>query len=150
MNIRDVEYEDAYVLEEKYLVNHIDGDLLSISEKEHLTLGSLNASEDLEDITFDELTSDYNKLKAASDLTKKKLEKQSNLIDNFSEFKPRVIKREEVVEDYIKNYFFSNKLVKTLNEFNVTSFLIFRKNTLNCQKRENLMTIILARSLIFT
>ncbi len=127
MNFRDIEYEDAYVLEEKFLVNQIDADLLSIDEKENLTLGSLNISEDLDEITFDELTSDYNKLKAASELTKKKLEKQIDLNSKFSEFKPKLVKREEVVEDYIKNFFAKYKLLKTLNEFNVTLILILKK-----------------------
>lgn len=124
MNFKDIEYEDAYVLEEKYLPNQIDTDLLSVDEKENLTIGSLNISEDIEEMTFDEFTSDYTKLKAASELTKKKLEKQVDLNSKFSEFVPKVVKREEVVEDYIKNFFANYKLLKTLNEFNVTFILI--------------------------
>jgi len=120
MNFRDIEYEDAYVLEEKYIANPLDGDALSVDEKENLTLGSVNLSDELDEITFEELTSDYNKLKAASELTKKKLEKQVDLNEKFEEFKPKVVKREEMVEDYIKNFFTKYKLLKTLNEFNVT------------------------------
>jgi len=45
------------------------------------------------------------------DLEKKKL----------IEFSPKIIKREEVVEDFIRNFFVQFRLTNTLEEFNVNS-----------------------------
>jgi hypothetical protein len=76
------------------------------------------------------------------------------------DLKLKVIKREEVVEDFIRNFFTMYNLNKTLDEFIVRNkkymtckfqyifiylfiflnrLFIFRKNLMNFQKKENLM-----------
>ena len=86
--------------------------------QENLTLDSLRLSDD-EDF---KLTGDFNKLKYSVENAKK-----NNKIDKFDiekkkliEFSPKIIKREEVVEDFIRNFFVQFKLTNTLEEFNVT------------------------------
>lgn len=160
---KDIEYEDAYVIEEKS-VNYEDVDYDKIITETHddLSLDSLDLSEDDE---VGQLTGDYDKMKIASEISKRKIENQTERKNKFTEFKPKVIKREEVVEDYIRNFFTKYTLVKTLDEFNVSIIILnnflfifmfmkiflkrkffiliflFRKNLMNFPKKENLMTI---------
>jgi hypothetical protein len=120
MNLRDLEYEDAYVLEEKNIHHNIDDYILTSRENDDLTLGSLNLSEDGLEDTVNDLAADYAKLKAATELTKRKTD-----VNTKAEFRAKAVSREEVVEDYIKNFFTKYKLLKTLSEFNVSYTLIF-------------------------
>lgn len=110
MSRKDIEYEDAYVLEERQLIGNMN-DISDLDLKENLTLDSLEISDDkIGDID------DYTKLKQASDISKKKIDdKKSKLI----EFEPKIVRREEIVEDYIRNFFSKYLLTKTLEDFNV-------------------------------
>lgn len=112
----DIEYEDAYVIEERNIKNVDYDELESEIKEENLTLDSLNLSED----NIEELTN-FDKLKLASEITKKKFDDKKS---KLTEFRPRVVKREEVVEDYIRNFFTKYDLMNTLEEFNV-SFIYF-------------------------
>ena len=95
----------------------IDQDL-----NENLTLDSLRLSDD-EDF---KLTSDFNKLKYSVENTKRnnKIEKGDLEKKKLIEFSPKIIKREEVVEDFIRNFFVQFKLTNTLEEFNVNTLVL--------------------------
>lgn len=105
-----VEFEDAYIIEEKNMkvaeeedddeLKDIDSFDLSIEEpeKQHL---------------------EYEKLKMVAENSKKKADKTGNIKAGVhSEFIPKLVKREEVVEDYIRNFFVHSELNKTLANFN--------------------------------
>jgi hypothetical protein len=125
----DIEYEDAYVIEEREVPNIQDDDPNSDLD-DNLTLDSLNLTEE-EDFT--NVSINYDKLKNQTDVTKKKLEiieKKEKILG----FKPKIVNREEVIEDYIRNFFSQYNLEKSLEQFNVIlkdiilnyfSFLIF-------------------------
>jgi hypothetical protein len=113
MSKKDIEYEDAYVLEEAQNIVGID-DVLDLDINEHeLTLDSLEKSEEI----YDNLTEDFTKLKVASELSKKKIEDRTAKV---TQFEPKVIKREELVEDYIRNFMSKYNLIKSLDVFNVS------------------------------
>lgn len=68
------------------------------------------------------ITGDYNKLK----LSVENIKRHNKVVDKIDlekkkliEFSPKIIKREEVVEDFIRNFFVQYKLTSTLEEFNV-------------------------------
>lgn len=113
-NNHEIEYDDVYIVEEKSIkVDELE-DNMDTELKENLTLDSLELSDEEDDVN---ITNDFDKLKVTAEILKKKLQKQSN---NVNEFKPKVIQREEVVEDFIRNFFTQHNLLKTLDEFNVT------------------------------
>ena len=110
----DLEYEDAYVIEERTVPNIQDEDIPSELE-DNLTLDSLNLTED-EDLA--EVSINYDKLKNQTEVTKKKLELNEKK-EKILGFKPKIVKREEVIEDYIRNFFSQYNLEKSLEQFNV-------------------------------
>jgi hypothetical protein len=112
MSQKNIEYEDAYIIEEREIKHDIE-EIKDIDLQENLTLDSLDVSEDEMAII-----SDYDKLKLVSEITKKKNDLLGSQ-NKMMEFKPKVVKREEVVEDYIRNFFTKYKLTKTLDDFNV-------------------------------
>ena len=118
-NNKEMEYDDVYVVEERSMrVDELDGNF-DEELKDNLTLDSMDLSDEQE---FDPASSDYDKLKRASAFSKRKLEKdekKAKQSEMITEFKPKVVMREEVVEDYIRNFFTSHNLMKTLDEFNV-------------------------------
>ena len=115
----DIEYDDVYVVEERTVPtaeidNQEDEDM-----NEELSL-SLSSEED----NFEILNSDYDKIKLASEKSKRKIEKKKDMerlnkiLEEKVDFTPKTIKRDEVVEDFIRNFFTSMNLIKTLDEFN--------------------------------
>jgi len=114
-NTQDIEYEDAYVIEERYIPN-IQDNMLNSELGDNLSLDSLYLSEDEDP---EEISFDYNKLKNITDVTKKKIEMNEKK-EKITAFKPKLAKREEVIEDYIRNFFSQYNLTKTLEQFNVT------------------------------
>jgi hypothetical protein len=118
MSKKDIEYEDAYVLEEAQNIIGIDDVLQLETHDQDLTLDSLEMTED----PYDNLTEDFTKLKIASELSKKKIEDRNAKI---VQFEPKVIKREELVEDFIRNFLTQYGLNKSLDVFNVSfSFIL--------------------------
>lgn len=113
-NNNDIEYDDAYVIEEKYIPNILENETHT-ELGDNLSLDSLNLSEneDMADISIN-----YDKLKNQTEVTKKKMELNEKN-EKILGFKPKVVKREEVVEDYIRNFFTQYNLTKTLEQFNV-------------------------------
>ena len=109
MSKKDIEYDDAYVLEERHIFGGYD--LVDVNLNEDLSLESLEMTEENIDIE------DFGKLKVASDISKKKIEDKKL---KMTEFHPKIIKREEIVEDYIRNFLSKYNLIKTLDEFNVS------------------------------
>ena len=84
----------------------------------------LSLSLSSEDDNFEIMNSDYDKIKSASKKSKRKIEKQKDMerldkiLEEKVDFTPKTIKRDEVVEDFIRNFFTSMNLIKTLDEFN--------------------------------
>jgi hypothetical protein len=114
---KDVEYDDAYVIEERNVkYEEIDDDKLLSEEHEDLQLDSLDLSEDYD---YAEMTQDYDKLKMASEMSKKKMDMTEKKSNKIVDLKPKVVKREEVVEDFIRNFFTKYNLHHTNDEFNV-------------------------------
>jgi hypothetical protein len=68
------------------------------------------------------LSLDYDKLKTYAENSKKKIDNADNKKQMILEFSPKVIQREEVVDDFIRNFFTRYNLTKTLDEFNVSKF----------------------------
>jgi hypothetical protein len=113
---KDVEYDDAYVIEERNVkYEEIDGDKIISEEHEDLDLDSLDLSDDYD---YAEMTQDYDKLKMASEMSRKKMDSTRKSIKT-ADLKPRVVHREEVVEDFIRNFFTKYNLQHTNDEFNV-------------------------------
>lgn len=69
------------------------------------------------------LSLDYDKLKSAADHSKKKIDNPDNKKQKIQEFTPKIINREEVVDDFIRNFFTKYILNKTLEEFNVFIYI---------------------------
>jgi len=117
---RDIEYEDAYVIEEKDVkFEEMEDDKLIHEMEDNLSLDSLDLSEDEEDLN--ELTADYDKIKIASEISRSKIKNIADKkITKTADFKAKVVKREEVVEDFIRNFFTKYSLNKTLDEFNLS------------------------------
>jgi hypothetical protein len=113
----NIEYDDAYVIEERTVkyVEDLEENLVT-EIQDNLSLDSLDLSDDEE---VHELTKDYDKLKIASEISKRKIDNQGDKRLRNTDFRPKVIKREEVVEDFIRNFFTRYTLSKTLDEFNV-------------------------------
>lgn len=124
-NNNDIEYEDAYVIEERYIPNIQENELTSLTG-DNLSLDSLNLTDEEE---TGEISINYDKLKNQTEVTKKKLELIEKK-EKISSFKPKLVKREEVVEDYIRNFFTQYNLTKTLEHFNVRSIFFKLKNNL--------------------
>lgn len=110
----DIEYEDAYVIEEREVPNIQEDDVHSELD-DNLTLDSLNLTED-ENLA--QVSIDYDKLKNQTEVTRKKLELNEKK-EKILGFKPKIVKREEVIEDYIRNFFSQYNLEKSLEQFNV-------------------------------
>ena len=126
------EYDDVYVVEERTVPtaeidNQEDEDM-----NEELTL-SLSS----EDENFELINSDFDKIKLASEKSKRKLEKKKDIerldkiLEEKVEFIPKTIKRDEVVEDFIRNFFTSMHLNKTLDEFNQEYAELSKKGRFN-------------------
>lgn len=112
MTSTPVEFEDAYIIEERNIKIEDDDD----EELKELTIDSLNLSDE-EDLV--KMSNDYDKLKLAAEMTRRKNEKvERNKESSIGEFIPRHVRRDEVVEDYIRNFFVHYNLNKTLEEFN--------------------------------
>ena len=117
---KDIEYEDAYVIEEKALkYEEIEDDKLITDTYDNLSLDSLGLSEDDD---LNDITADYDKIKLASEISKRKIDHLNDKKTKTSDFRPKIVKREEVVEDFIRNFFTKYTLAKTLDEFNVKLF----------------------------
>ena len=104
----DIEYDDVYVVEERTVPtaeidNQEDEDM---NEELSLSLSS-------EDDNFEIMNSDYDKIKLASEKSKRKIEKKKDMerldkiLEEKVDFTPKTIKRDEVVEDFIRNFFTS-------------------------------------------
>ena len=128
----DIEYDDVYVVEERTiptaeLDNQEDEDL-----NEELSL-SLSSEED----NFELMNSDYDKIKLASEKSKLKLERKKDkerldqIMEEKVDFIPKTIKRDEVVEDFIRNFFTQMNLNKTLDEFNQEYAELSKKGRFN-------------------
>ena len=102
---KHLEFEDAYIIEEKNIKLPDNEDDEELKEQ---TLNSLDVSE--ENINFDNLP--YDKLKATTE-NKKDIISRNNM-----EFTPKIVKREEVVEDFIRNFFTRHHFDKALENFN--------------------------------
>ena len=130
-NQSNIEYDDVYVVEERTMpvneVENIEDDELN----EELTL-TLSSSEESVGI----FKSDFDNLKLASEKSKRKLnkkdrEKIDKILEDNLDFKPKAIKREEVVEDFIRNFLTSMNLRKTLDEFNQEYSELAKKGKFN-------------------
>lgn len=64
------------------------------------------------------LSLDYDKLKSYAENSKKKIDNADNKKQKIAEFNPKIVQREEVVDDFIRNFFTRYGLSKTLDEFN--------------------------------
>ena len=128
----DIEYDDVYVVEERTIPtaeidNQDDEDL---NEELSLSLSS-------EDDNFEIINSDYDKIKLASEKSKKKIERKKDMerldkiLEEKVDFTPKTIKRDEVVEDFIRNFFTQMKLNKTLDEFNQEYAELSKKGRFN-------------------
>ena len=106
-----LEFEDAYIIEEKNM--KIAEDEEDDDELKELSLDSLEISED----EYTKLNLDYEKLKIVA--AKKKVDKSMDKTKIHYEFLPGIVKREEVVEDYIRNFFVQYNLNKALSSFNL-------------------------------
>lgn len=120
-NNNDIEYEDAYVIEERYIPN-IQENIANSEIGDNLSLDSLNLTDE-EDLA--EVSINYDKLKNQTEVTKKKLESNEKR-EKIVSFKPKVVNREEVVEDYIRNFFTQYNLNKTLEQFNVIIYNLLK------------------------
>jgi hypothetical protein len=120
-NNKDIEYEDAYVIEEREIPNIQDDDSNSELDDD-LTLDSLNLTE--EDLINTSIN--YDKIKNQTEVSKKKLEINEKK-EKMLGFKPKIVNREEVIEDYIRNFFSQNNLEKSLEQFNVKIFIFYCK-----------------------
>ena len=102
----DIEYDDVYVVEERTIPTaEIDNqDDEELNEELSLSLSS-------EDDNFEIISSDYDKIKLASEKSKLKLERKKDkerldqIMEEKVDFVPKTIKRDEVVEDFIRNFF---------------------------------------------
>ena len=128
----DIEYDDVYVVEERTVPtaeidNQEDEDM---NEELSLSLSS-------EDDNFEIMNSDYDKIKLASEKSKRKIEKKKDMerldkiLEEKVDFTPKTIKRDEVVEDFIRNFFTSMNLIKTLDEFNQEYAELSKKGRFN-------------------
>lgn len=115
MEHKNLEFEDAYIIQEYDIDQNYD------DVKDLIVEDSLNDSLDSLDLSDEEnITNNYDQLKIASENIKKRVE-QKEYVSKITEFKPTSVKREEVVEDYIRNFFTKYKLERTLDEFNVNN-----------------------------
>lgn len=113
-NMQYQEFDDAYIIEEKNIkIPDIDDD----EDIKDLTLDSLDIS--TEKVNIESLN--YDELKVVAEKRKKNDSNTQNSkkIDGaHSEFTAKVICREEVVEDFIRNFFIKHGLTKSLENFN--------------------------------
>ena len=128
----DIEYDDVYVVEERTVpIAEMDN-----QEDEELN-EELSLSLSSEDENFEILNSDYDKIKLASEKSKRKIDKKKDLerldkiLSEKIDFTPKTIKRDEVVEDFIRNFFTSMNLTKTLDEFNQEYAELSKKGKFN-------------------
>ena len=128
----DIEYDDVYVVEERTIPTaEIDNqDDEELNEELSLSLSS-------EDDNFEIISSDYDKIKLASEKSKLKLERKKDkerldqIMEEKVDFVPKTIKRDEVVEDFIRNFFTQMNLTKTLDEFNQEYAELSKKGRFN-------------------
>ena len=128
----DIEYDDVYVVEERTIPTaEIDN-----QEDEELN-EELSLSLSSEDDNFELINSDYDKIKIASEKSKIKLERKKDkerldqIMEEKVDFVPKTIKRDEVVEDFIRNFFTQMNLTKTLDEFNQEYAELSKKGRFN-------------------
>ena len=128
----DIEYDDVYVVEERTIPTaEIDN-----QEDEELN-EELSLSLSSEDDNFELINSDYDKIKLASEKSKIKLERKKDkerldqIMEEKVDFVPKTIKRDEVVEDFIRNFFTQMHLTKTLDEFNQEYAELSKKGRFN-------------------
>ena len=128
----DIEYDDVYVVEERTIPTaEIDN-----QEDEELN-EELSLSLSSEDDNFELINSDYDKIKLASEKSKIKLERKKDkerldqIMEEKVDFVPKTIKRDEVVEDFIRNFFTQMNLTKTLDEFNQEYAELSKKGRFN-------------------
>lgn len=111
-NSQPIEFEDAYIIEEKNIKipdNDDDDDL------KELTLNSLDLSDE-DDVKSNSLN--YEQLKITAENKKKQDNSITKIAGAHAEFTPKIVKREEVVEDFIRNFLVQYNLNKTLESFN--------------------------------
>lgn len=79
------------------------------------------------EISHDDLDvpSDFDNLKKSIEFRKSQ-PKDSTIMKSTEQFKPKIVKRAEVVEDFIRNFFTDFRLKRTLEEFN-KEFIELRK-----------------------
>ena len=117
-----IEYEDAYIIEEKNIKLPDD------EEEDEEVVKDISLNDDslvLSDDDKEDL--DYNKLKTIAE-TKRKNQDDINILNKknnknkitgaHSDFNSKVVKREEVVEDFIRNFFMKYNLTEALLNFN--------------------------------
>jgi WD40 repeat protein len=113
-----LEFEDAYIIEEKNIIipdNEDDDD----DDIKDLELNSLDLSDDEKDESLNyeklKITAENNKLNRVDGI----IGISSKVVGAHTEFTSKIVRREEVVEDFIRNFFTRHKLHKTLENFNV-------------------------------
>ena len=129
----NIEYDDVYVVEERPMPLNEEELQDQNDEIEDISLTISDESDEGTEI----FPNDYDALKLASERAKQKVEKKEkekklkNLIEEKLDFKPKTIKRAEVVEDFIRNFFTQIKLTKTLDEFNQEYAELSKKGRFN-------------------
>ena len=129
----NIEYDDVYVVEERPMPINEEELQDQNDEIEDISLTLSDESDEGAEI----FPNDYDALKLASERAKQKVEKKEkekklkNLIEEKLDFKPKTIKRAEVVEDFIRNFFTQIKLTKTLDEFNQEYAELSKKGRFN-------------------
>ena len=129
----NIEYDDVYVVEERPMPINEEELQDQNDEIEDISLTLSDESDEGAEI----FPNDYDSLKLASERAKQKVEKKEkekklkNLIEEKLDFKPKTIKRAEVVEDFIRNFFTQIKLTKTLDEFNQEYAELSKKGRFN-------------------
>ena len=116
-----LEYDDVYVVEERTVPAGEVNDVGEGEEGEAELSFSLSSEDEDEDM----FSKDYDRLKLASERSRAKMEKRERrekiekmLNSSNFDFRPKTLRRAEVVEDFIRNFFVRMRLVKTLDEFN--------------------------------
>jgi hypothetical protein len=79
----------------------------------------LSLDESKSDDEINILSASYDQLKNDSNSIKKKINEEELKKKKIMEFSPKLVHREEVVDDFIRNFFTKYNLTKTLDEFNV-------------------------------
>jgi hypothetical protein len=128
-NQSNIEYDDVYVVEERSIPINDLADEEDPDLEQELSL-SLSSSEE-DDGVFPK--NNFDELKLASEKSRRKQEQKemSKMLNENIDFKPKVIQREEVVEDFIRNFFTSMGLNKSLEQFNQEYSELAKKGKFN-------------------